>query len=283
MKNHTFAVLVPGIFFGFAINHGALSEEGDEWLLEEVVVTSSRRATSLNDTATSVAAIGSEEISRRDLSEMNDYLRAVPGVSMLDLGVNRNAVVMRGLALDPQLSGVGGQAPLVGVYLGEVPIGGYGIWGGNADIRMVDLERVEVVRGPQGTLFGSSALSGVVRNIPVAPKPSEFEGNLKAGLSNTAKHGDSNTKFEGIINIPLIADTLTLRALAYHHDAAGFIDNIAGSLLMTNGEVDQFGSTASDAVAAFGGSDLYQNENNIGSTEHVGGRVAILWTPVDAF
>ena len=123
-------------------------EDGEEelgWLLEEVIVTATRRATSLNDTAISMAAIGGEEISRRNLSEMNDYLRTIPGVTFVEQGVGRNAVVVRGITVDPQQEGFQ-SGPTVGVYFGEVPLTGLGNLNGNPDIKMIDLKRVEVLR-----------------------------------------------------------------------------------------------------------------------------------------
>ena len=269
---------VGGAQVGLAQEGVATDESGFE--LEEIVVTASRRETGLNDAAISVAAIGAEEISRRNLSEMNDYLRMIPGVSMVDLGVGRNSVVVRGLAINPQTTGETSD-PTVGVYLGEVSIGGLGVWSGNSDLRMIDLERVEVLRGPQGTLFGSGALAGAVRNIPMAPNLQEFEGSIKTSYSNTAEEGGNNTKIEGVINVPIVEDVLAVRAVAYHHDTSGYIKNIAGTQLAEGGVLDKFGTTSTDAVATFGGAELYQNESVIGDTTYSGGRIAALWAPTD--
>ena len=167
-----------------------------------------------------------------------------------------------------------------GVYFGEVPLAGLAAQHGSADLKMIDLERVEVLRGPQGTLFGSSSLAGAVRNIPNAPNTEELEGNIKTGYSNTAEFGGSNTKVEGVINIPLIDDILAIRAVAYRHDTSGYIKNIAGTQLATNGSATPF-YNAADAVATYGGAELYRDEDDVGNATHTGGRIAVLWKPTD--
>ena len=203
--------------------------------IDEIVVTATRRATSLQDTAISIAAIGGEEISRRNLSEMKDYLRAIPGINLFDGGVGRNAVVVRGLAMDPRFEANTG-SPTTGVYFGEVPLAGLAAQSGSADLKMIDLERVEVLRGPQGTLFGSSSLAGAVRNIPNAPNTEELAGQISKLVIQILPNSEvSNTKVEGVINIPLIDDILAVRAVAYRHDTSGYIKNIAGTQLATNG------------------------------------------------
>ena len=152
--------------------------------IDEIIVTATRRAESLNDTALSIAAIGGEEISRRNLTEMNDYLRTLPGVNFIEVGTGANAFVIRGIGVDPQGEGEV-SSPTGGIYFGEVSLAGLSALGGTSDLKMIDLERVEVLRGPQGTLFGSSALAGAVRNIPNAPEINELTGSFKTSFSNT--------------------------------------------------------------------------------------------------
>ena len=275
----TIAFFVGASGSGVALGQESAPATSDGFVLEEIVITASRRETGLNSTPISVAAIGGEEISRRDLSEMKDYLRTLPGINLFDAGVGLNAVVVRGLAMDPTSEGFQ-SSPTTGVYFGEVSMGGLSVLGGNADLKMIDLERVEVLRGPQGTLFGSSALAGAVRNIPNAPEMNVFEGSIKAGYSNTDGYGGGNTKFEGVINMPLIDDILAVRAVAYRHDTSGYIKNIAGTQLATNGLITPT-YNAADAVALYGGSELYQDKDDVGSTVYNGGRFTVLWTPTE--
>ena len=271
------------VFAAGATTQGAVAQDGEAATaqsgIDEIIVTATRRATSLQDTALSIAAIGGEEISRRNLSEMNDYLRTVPGVSFIDLGVGQNAAVIRGVASSPQFEGAI-SGPGVEIYYGEVPLGGLGLIGGNADIKMIDLNRVEVLRGPQGTLFGSGSLSGAIRNIPNAPDLNNLEGSLKTSYSNTGQNGGTNSKFEGVVNIPVVEDVLALRAVAYRHDNSGFIKNIAATQLATGGESNP-GVLAEDNVTAFGGAELYKDVDDIGNTTTNGGRLSALWQPTD--
>ncbi|MGX4677323.1 TonB-dependent receptor domain-containing protein [SAR92 clade bacterium H246] len=250
-------------------------------VLDEIIVTSTRRAESLNDAALSVAAIGGEEIDKRNLAEMNDYLRSIPGVAYVDMGVGRNTVIVRGLSIDPEIE-ASLSGTTVGVYFGEVSLGGLSALGGNADIKMIDLDRVEVLRGPQGTLFGSGSLGGAVRNIPNAPNLEEFEGAIKTTFSDTSGNGGENTKIEGVINIPLIENELAIRAVAYRHDNSGYINNIAGTQLAIDGPVAAT-YTAQDAVDTYGGAELYRDERGIGDADYTGGRLSVLWQPNEDF
>ncbi|MDA9296188.1 TonB-dependent receptor [Porticoccaceae bacterium] len=250
-------------------------------VLDEIIVTSTRREQNLNDTALSVAAFSGEDIARRNLAEMNDYLRTVPGVSFVDIAVGQNGVVTRGIGIDPQNEG-GVSSATTGVYFGEVSIAALSTQGGSADIRMVDLERVEVLRGPQGTLFGSGSLAGAVRNIPNTPKLDELGGNLKTTFSNTNGFGGDNSKLEGVINFPVIEDVLAIRAVAYHHDTSGYIKNVAGTQLATNGLVFP-SETAQQSIARNGPAlaDMLKNQNDVGAATFDGARISALWKPTD--
>ncbi len=137
---------------------------------------------------------------------------------------------MRGLSTTlPGTQGSGGigSFPNVAVYLddqsGALP-------GRNLDIYAADLERIEVLEGPQGTLFGSGAESGVLRYITNKPKLDVTEGNVSAGYEVTA-HGDPSTNGTAVINIPLIADTLAVRAVVYSDSRGGYINNVPGTFV----------------------------------------------------
>ena len=280
----TLLASMVGLFAAGGLSTAAAQETESaraQGVLDEIIVTSTRRAESLNDAALSVAAIGGDEIEKRNLAEMNDYLRSVPGVAYVDMGVGRNTVIVRGLTVDPEveasLSGT-----TVGVYFGEVSLGGLSALGGNADLKMIDLERVEVLRGPQGTLFGSGSLGGAVRNIPKPPNLQEIEGKIKTSFSSTSGIGGDNTKFEGVLNVPIIEDELAIRLVAYNHDSSGYINNIAGTQLALDGPVAA-SYTAQDAVDTYGGGELYQDVNGVGDSEYKGGRLSVLWRPNEEF
>ena len=235
-------------------------------VLDEIIVTSTRRAESLNDAALSVAAIGGEELSRRGISGMEDYLATISGVSFLDQGVGKNGFIIRGISADSE-GETWRTGPSVGLYFGEVPLAGLGTLGGGANLRLVDIERVEVLRGPQGTLFGAGSLAGAVRNIPVAPNLQNVEGKLNLGFSSTGENGGANHKIEGVINLPVIEDVLAVRAVAYKHDNDGYIKNIRAS-------DPDFSTLMADA-----GISGFSDTSNIGETETTGGRISTLFAP----
>lgn len=220
-------------FFGGVGASGVVAQadsEGTVWALEEVVVTARKQEGSLQDTAIAITAIGADEIDKRGLVSMDDYLRNIPGVSMQDRGALGNSIVIRGMAANPQSV----DSSTAGAYFGETPISNIRSASqsgavANADIKLIDIERVEVLRGPQGTLYGSGSMAGTARIIPNAPVLDEIEGHVATRLSNTAEKGGDNYSVEGVINVPLIEDKLAVRAVAYRIDNSGFIDNVAAS------------------------------------------------------
>src|SRR5690606_25430421 len=133
-----------------------------------------------------------DSIEKRHLVGMEDYLSALPGVSYSDRGAGSNTITIRGIGLGSQLDP---NSP-VGSYFGEVPVTGLGPQvnanqAGNADIKMVDIERVEILRGPQGTLYGSGTMGGTVRIIPKAPNLQRMEGSFGTEYSYTDGGGSN--------------------------------------------------------------------------------------------
>ena len=257
-------------FVGVGGVQGLVAEEvgvENRSAIDEIIVTASKRETSLQDTAMAISALSSDTIDKRNLVGMGDYLNSLPSISVLDQGPGFNSVVIRGLSADPQLEGAD-SSPLAGVYFGETAISGFGILGNSADIKLVDMERVEVLRGPQGSLYGAGAMGGVVRNIPKAPNLEQIEGSLQLGYSNTAEEGGVNTVTKAILNIPLVDNTLAIRAVAYRFDDSGYYKNIAASDPVTSAAAESFSATAID-------------EDDVGSSEVVGGRISMLWQPTD--
>ena len=135
-----------------------------------------------------ISALSGETIEKRGLVGMDDYLRTLPGVSMQDRGAGQNSIVIRGIGQIPRL-----KMQQSVVYFGETPIadlGGSGTNGGagNADIKLVDIERVEVLRGPQGTIYGSGSMGGTVRILPTSPNLQRLKVNwLLVTLKRTSE------------------------------------------------------------------------------------------------
>jgi len=250
------------------------NEDLNNFALEEIVVTAAKRAQNLEDVPISIAVIGNEEIERRSLIGMEDYLRSIPGVNEIDNGARGNAIVIRGVSTSPESeNAASGTGPTVGTYFDETSItGAAGYGSGGIDLRPVDMERIEVLRGPQGTAYGDSALGGALRLIPVKPKFDSFDAKVTASYSNTAGYGSDNSMVQGVFNIPLIQDQLALRAVAYRYDESGIYKNIAGTDPATLASAAPFGLT--DYIRGF-------TQDDVGRMVSSGVRVAAAWQPTD--
>jgi iron complex outermembrane receptor protein len=250
----------------------APTESDERRRLEEVVVTATKRETNLQETAAAVSVMSEESIEKRHLVGMEDYLAALPGVSYQDRGAGSNTVTIRGIAMGSQLDT---NSP-VGNYFGEVPVTGLGPQvngnqAGNADIKMVDVQRVEVLRGPQGTLYGSGTMGGTVRVIPKAPNLQRIEGSIGTEYSVTARNGGQNYMVQGVLNAPLIEDTLAVRMAAYRFDNEGYIENVAVT------HPDQ------QVVDAVNAGAFAKDRKHVGGDAYTGFRVSALWRPTANF
>src|SRR5215469_10352556 len=198
------------------------STAGNE--LQEVIVTAQRRAENLQTVPITVTALTGETLSKLNVTTFDDYVKYLPNVTAQGLGPGQNNIYMRGLATGVtgiQGSGVVGSFPNVAIYLDEqsaqVP-------GRNLDIYAADLERIEVLEGPQGTLFGAGAEAGVLRYITNKPKINRTEASVNAAYETTA-HGDPSTSLDAMLNLPLIQDRLAVRLVIYNESRGGYINN----------------------------------------------------------
>ena len=215
--------VVSVIAAGFAATGASLAAAQ----IEEVIVTATKTSASTQDIPIAVSAITSEKLDQMGISNFEDYLIQLPGVTAGGSGPGQNTIYIRGVAsTTPAISiaGVAGLAPNVAFYLDEQPLAQPGR---NLDVYAADLSRVEVLAGPQGTLFGSSSQAGTVRLITNKPDPSEAYGKLKMGFSQTNSGGTSNN-FEAMYNLP-VSDNVTLRGVVYSDDKGGYIDNVHGT------------------------------------------------------
>lgn len=242
--------------------------------LEEVIVTATKRAENIQDVPISIAVVSADEIDRRGLVNAEDYLRGMPGVNQVggSGALSGQAIVIRGMETNPNTQNFF-SGPTTATYFGETPTtSSAGLSGGsNIDIKLVDIERVEVLRGPQGTAFGSSSIGGAVRTIPVAPKLNRVEGKVAAAYSVTADTGGDNYSMQGVGNIPLIEGKLAIRATAYQFQDSGFYRNRAGS------------DAASQAFATARGAQAFAiDQEEVGAYYAVGGRIAALFQASDS-
>lgn len=193
--------------------------EGRANVSDEIVVTATKRETNLQNTPLAVSAIGGEELQARGIREFEQYYREVPGVALVDLGPGSKKYVIRGINTELLPNG----EPQVQQYLDDVPLSADTP---QPDIRLYDLERVEILRGPQGTLYGSGSMGGTVRNISRKPNLDEVDGYVEATGSQTRHAGELNTAIQGAVSIPLVNGVFGLRISGYDEHNAGFIDNV---------------------------------------------------------
>jgi iron complex outermembrane receptor protein len=219
-------IAIAGLFGSQALAQDG-AEEADTKRLAPVTVTATKRAESAQSIPVTVNAIGEQELEQLGVKNFNDYLLQLPGVTAGGSGPGQNTIYIRGLAsTTPNLTtaGVAGLAPNVAFYLDEQPLAQPGR---NLDVYAADLERVEVLSGPQGTLFGASSQAGTVRLITNKPDFSGFDANFKASTSFT-EGGEMSNSVEAMLNLP-INDKLAVRGVVYTDNQGGYIDNVGGT------------------------------------------------------
>ena len=215
----TLALLNAAAFSGFAMAQAEL---------EEIVVTARKKTESLQDVPISVSALRESDLEDKGINVFEDYLLQLPSVTAGGAGPGTSTIYIRGLAsTTPNLTtaGVAGLAPNVSFYLDEQPLAQPGR---NLDVYAADMARIEVLAGPQGTLFGASSQAGVVRMITNKPVIGEASANVEveARFMPGAETGD---KVELVANMPL-GDSAAARFVAYRDKKGGYIDQVAGSL-----------------------------------------------------
>lgn len=196
--------------------------------VDVITVTATKRETSTQDIPLAVNAMNEETLDELGVDVFTDYLQQLPGVTAGGSGPGQATIYIRGLAsTTPNLTtaGVAGLAPNVALYLDEQPVSQPGR---NLDVYAADLERVEVLPGPQGTLYGASSQAGTVRLITNKPDPSGFSASSNFSLSFT-ENGEMSNSVEAVVNMPL-ADNFAVRAVAYVDNQGGYIDNVPGTL-----------------------------------------------------
>jgi iron complex outermembrane receptor protein len=221
-------IALSSLAIGTAHAQESADDSSDSRRLEAVTVTATKRAESAQDIPVAVQAIGEQQLEALGVSNFSDYLVQLPGVTAGGSGPGQNTIYIRGLAsTTPNLTtaGVAGLAPNVAFYLDEQPLAQPGR---NLDVYAADLERVEVLSGPQGTLFGASSQAGTVRLITNKPDLGTFSAGLDAGFALT-DGGEMSNKVEAVINVP-VSDKLAVRGVVFSDTQGGYIDNVAGTI-----------------------------------------------------
>jgi outer membrane receptor protein involved in Fe transport len=199
--------------------------DADSDTIAEITVTAQRRTESMQNVPITIQALTAESLAQLNVQTFDDFVKYLPNVTAASTGPGQSSIFMRGLATTPQGvqgSGSVGGFPNVAVYLDEQS---GALPGRNLDVYAADLERIEVLEGPQGTLFGAGAQAGVMRYITNKPKLDVTEGNVGGSYETTA-HGDPSTSAQGTLNLPLIDGKLAVRAVVYTDSRGGYINNI---------------------------------------------------------
>jgi len=188
--------------------------------LEEIVVTAQKRTEDLQSVPISIQAFSTQRLTELNVQKFDDYVRFLPSVSFQTSGPGFAAVYMRGVASGGD-GNHSGPSPSVGIYLDEQPITTIQ---GALDVHLYDIQRVEALAGPQGTLYGASSQAGTIRIITNKPDPNAFKAGYGLEVNSTA-HGGIGYLAEGFVNLP-INDRTAIRLVGWHRHDGGYIDNV---------------------------------------------------------
>ncbi|MFA6124441.1 MAG: TonB-dependent receptor [Sphingomonas sp.] len=217
--------------------------------LTDIVVTANRSgAESLQKVPIAVSVVNVDQITKSGQGNLSDIAKFTPSLVITEGAPGFNKFNLRGLATGGYVTSDTSDRPLVAVYLDDTPIS---VQGQTPDLKVYDLDRVEVLRGPQGTLYGAGSVAGTVRFVTAKPDAKRFFGTGEVSGSTT-EHGAGSYNVRGMINLPIIADQLALRGTIFVGNDGGFIDNIGR-----------------------------RNLKNANSNRSTQGRVAARWTPTD--
>ena len=231
--------------------YSAIAQDAPETKLEAVIVTATRREMNIQEVSQSVTALSTEDIQAQAFQSLDDVAGALPSVTLVNAIPGRNDIIMRGISTGTGEYYTDSQ---VSVYLDDQPMT---TSSQQVDVRLIDIERVEVLPGPQGTLFGASSQSGTIRYVTNKPDPSGYSSQVDVEIGTT-KGGEESYDVSGHVNIPL-GDNFAIRAVGFYAKDGGYVDNVPG--LNLAGTADN-----SDAV-----------EEDWNDAKTTGGRLAALW------
>jgi iron complex outermembrane receptor protein len=205
----------------------------------EVIVTAQRRNESIQKVPLTIQAFSGQDLSKLNITTFDDILKYTPNVTYGNNGPGQGSIFMRGLSAGfagNQSSATISTFPNVALYLDDQSVT---FPARNADIYLVDMERVEVLEGPQGTLFGGGAEAGAIRYITNKPNLTAFSGSAEAMYGATSG-GGSNSGLNAVLNIPIIEDKLAVRAVIYDERRGGYIDNVPSTFTRSNNDIGNY-------------------------------------------
>ncbi|MDX2277225.1 MAG: TonB-dependent receptor [Hyphomonadaceae bacterium] len=249
-------VALAGLMSSTALSGVAAAQEENE-----IIVTATKRAESIQDIPLSIQALGATTLEEHGVSSFDDYAQLLPSVSYQSFGPGQAQVFFRGVSSGGDGLHIG-SSPTSSTYLDDTPVTTIA---NTIDIQMYDINRVEALSGPQGTLFGASSLSGVLRIITNQPDPSGFAAGYEAE-ANVFTDGGAGGSFQGFVNLP-VRSNIALRAVGWYDRDGGYIDNTPASRTFTLGDGDPSTNLTVD------NSDLVGEDIN--EVETYGGRAAM--------
>ncbi|MBN7797522.1 TonB-dependent receptor [Parahaliea mediterranea] len=259
-KHLSLAVLAALGSMTTAASSTAQDGRGQPVALEEVIVTASRREQSLRDVAASVVAVDPADFALKGLQSVEDVVRYTPGVQFESRGQpGLGTLTARGI---PQLA----STPVFAIYADETPVTSSTAYANGDSIfldgMLLDVERVEIIKGPQGTLWGASAVGGALRYITSKPNLQAFEGSLGLDV-NSVSSGDTGNTVSGRVSIPLIEDKLGLTIAGFTRDVAGYVDRVQGPMGIDPGKTLDRDVDGGD-VEGYSFDLLYQATDDLG-------------------
>lgn len=247
------AVAVSMAVSGHASDAQAQQSGASSGGIEEITVTARKQEESLQDVAGSIQAMTGDDLKRQGLLNLEDTVRMLPSVSAIGGTAGAQKIIFRGVSDNP---GAFIAASSAALYIDEQPLTQFSV---NPEPRMIDIERVEALAGPQGTLYGDSSQSGTMRIITNKPDPTGFSANadfmVRAGNDSSLSH-----EVSAWVNLPLIEDKFALRLVGFTATDGGFVDNVLG--------VSPMRGTRTNAD---------QVEDDVNYSDHIGGRISAKW------
>jgi len=209
---------------GTALADAAATNAGGQ--VQEVVVTAEKKAEKLQSVPASVTAISAADLNAGGLTDIKDYAAQIPGLSLTSSNPGFQQITLRGIT-----TGLAQPAATTAVYVDEAPVGSVNAYAGGSgntlDLDPADISRVEVLKGPQGTLYGAGAMGGMFKYVMLDPDPSALFGHVSV-MGDTVAHGQLGYRVSGTVNAPIVADRVALTLNAYDHHEPGFISNVNG-------------------------------------------------------
>ncbi|HEX7945901.1 MAG TPA: TonB-dependent receptor [Phenylobacterium sp.] len=249
----------------------AAEADADGALLGEVIVTATRRAESIQKVPISVQALSTEQLAERQVKGLSDLVTLLPSVSFAGLGPGRQTTYFRGIVP------AGGTYASVGYYLDDIPITGTGV----PDIHVYDLERIEALSGPQGTLYGAGSLAGTIRFITNKPKIGAFQAGYDLE-ANKYGPGSVGGQIQGYVNAP-VSDTFAVRGMAYFRRDGGYVDNTPNNGKLNDGRSAVLTLGDNNPATSFTLDNSAIADDNYNTVREFGGRLIALWTPMEGW